>query len=860
MLPVQFVIDLLSGVQTELIVFAIAVCFHSLLFGKHRIRAGRKGAKGAAFVSAPVKSTAALPNQAQVAFTSAVAAAAPQGSEQAGIEAAIAEHLPAGAEVAALEALVAGHCQARLGGAELPRAVRAVLASQGLKPTTRLSELLLRACLRSRSAVDVLEIFRSIAAPSAEALSAAAQFADRTGDVELASLVLTKLPSTTVPEVAVPLLRVANSKDLGPTALDIYTKHFSEVDLSSDLPLQHSVAAAAVAQGRDEVLEQIVSATASGTSSPAALVRSFAAAGGFASARRVFEVCKTKTPGLYNALLSAATDCKDLPAAQRVTEEAKEAGMADVVTYNTMIKAYVQAGDLRSGRAVLRELRSAGLEPNCVTFNELIDASAKKNLRDMWELVSEMQSSGLKPNQVTCSIVLKSIQSCSRAEDVERALAVVDEANDAMDEVLLSSLCEACIRCNRSDLLSRVLRQQRSNKAITVKGAHTFGSLIRAYGFLGDMSGVWNTWKELKSRRVAPSCITLGCMVEAVATNGDPDAAHKLIRETLEDLQTRPLVNAVIFCSVLKSYCHKRCFDKVWAVHEEMRELNLQYSIVTYNALIDACARSADMRRVHSLLEDMQKDNIEPNVITYSTVLKGYCQEGRMDRAFTVLEDMKKNKSFSPDEVTYNTLLDGCARFGMFERGMEVLADMEESGVKPSNFTVSVLVKLANRSRRFEKAFELSEEVSKKYNFALNMHVYNNLMQACTSANQHERALAVFEKMLDQRIKPDSRSYKILLQSSVQLGDKEQTVSLLHAAVGKRCALPRFNRFTASAMQPKGGLASDVVMAALDGLAERCRDEALALEMYRELRSVPGLSLNSKSPMRWASGGLRGRA
>ena len=127
-------------------------------------------------------------------------------------------------------------------------------------------------------------------------------------------------------------------------------------------------------------------------------------------------------------------------------------------------------------------------------------------------------------------------------------------------------------------------------------------------------------------------------MVEALASNGDPESAHELIREMLADADTGSLVNAVIYCSVLKGFSHQRQFDRVWLVYEEMRAEKLAVSLSAYNALIDACARSSDMGRVPQLLQDMAKDGLEPNIVTYSTILKGYCQENRLDKAFELLQ------------------------------------------------------------------------------------------------------------------------------------------------------------------------------------------------------------------------------
>merc|ERR1719345_235537 len=69
-----------------------------------------------------------------------------------------------------------------------------------------------------------------------------------------------------------------------------------------------------------------------------------------------------------------------------------------------------------------------------------------------------MQSCGLKPNHITCSILLKSVQPGAKSMNIERTMEVVDNMEDEMDDVLLSSVVEACIRVGRADLLMPWLR------------------------------------------------------------------------------------------------------------------------------------------------------------------------------------------------------------------------------------------------------------------------------------------------------------------------------------------------------------------------------------------------------------------
>merc|ERR1719359_2787497 len=142
------------------------------------------------------------------------------------------------------------------------------------------------------------------------------------------------------------------------------------------------------------------------------------------------------------------------------------------------------------------------------------------------------------------------------------------------------------------------------------------------------------------------------------------------------------------------------------------------------------------MEHLPKILENMKESKTTPNVITYSTMLKGHCQNGNIQAGFAILEQMKKDGRLKPDEIMYNSLLDGCAQNNLVEEGLRLLEEMQNEGVAPSNFTLSLLVKLMNRARRLDRAFSIVEEISKKYNFRPNVHVYTNLVQACASNQQ----------------------------------------------------------------------------------------------------------------------------
>jgi len=373
--------------------------------------------------------------------------------------------------------------------------------------------------------------------------------------------------------------------------------------------------------------------------------------------------------------------------------------------------------------------------------------------------------------------------------------------------------------------------------SVRINTSFGYGNIIRGFGFVGNMEGVWDTWREMRKRRVEMSSVTLGCMAESLSSNADPDGGYELIREVLDDPATKPLVNAVIFGSVLKGFSHQKRFDRVWAIYQELINAGLQLSIVTFNTLVDACARCGEMGYVQGLLEEMDTQGIPPNVITYSAIIKGYCQENHVGRALQLMQEMQSNKNLRPDEHTYNTVINGCARQGLYDKGMALLDEMMKLGVQPTNFTLSVLVKLASRSRKTQEAFELCEKLSKKYKFRLNVHVHNGLIQACVARSTSvdlNRGLRILSNMVADRVQPDARTYSLLLRACIQYRAVEDAAGLLRAAHGLPGAHKVLEGAPRQMFQIRGGLPKDIVKEVIDGL-KHCSNEALAKQLSAEI-------------------------
>merc|ERR1719169_422571 len=535
----------------------------------------------------------------------------------------------------------------------------------------------------------------------------------------------------------------------------------------------------------------------------------------------------------YNALLDSCFQCGKVNVALQHFKEMKDLGLVDVVSYNTLLKAYLKQGQIVKARKLLTEMAESNIQANQVTYNEMLNALVTvKDRKEMWALVREMNAMGMRPNSVTCSIILKSLTSHSAPDDVRQAMALIDNLHEDMDEVLFASVIEACVRVGQLDLLSSKLLQYAGLGGLAGLTAPTYGSMIKAYGRARDIERVRELWNEMRRRHVTPTSITLGCMVDALVSNSLPDEAFDLVREIRDESEYADILNTVIYSTLLKGFAQSRQPEKVQKVFEEMQATGIACNTVSYNTMIDANARTGRMDRCDELFREMQAAGVSPDIITYSTLVKGYCMDGDIDKGFAVLEDMTSKKKHEPDEILYNSLLDGCAKQHRVDDALALIESMAQNNVRPSNFTLSILVKLLGRSRRLNQAFTTVEDMCKRFDLQANIHVYTCLIYACFQNRQLPRALKLHDSMITEAgVEPDAKTYAVLVRGCVQAGSLDKAANVVRAA---------YRLSPRDLVQPKNapGLEARALEEVMAALSTAPNAEKLAVPLLADLRAL----------------------
>jgi len=380
------------------------------------------------------------------------------------------------------------------------------------------------------------------------------------------------------------------------------------------------------------------------------------------------------------------------------------------------------------------------------------------------------------------------LEACAALHDIDLALDVFEKVAEA-DAAALRAVTEKASKVVSGDPAGHKSTKVASGDDASHAGAsREYGSKIKACGQAWDVRGVWALWGEMESNNVHPTSITLGCMVEALVVNGCTVDAWQLVQQVWKDQSSKALVNTIIYSTIIKGFSNAKDIERVMAIYEEMRGLGLQPNTITYNTILNAFAQCSAMDRAPALLEDMKMamPPVEPDIVTFSTMVKGFCNSGSLDRAMQILKDMKASGKYEADELMYNSLLDGCAREHRPDDALKLLGDMKKNGVAPSNYTLSMLVKLMGRCKRLNQAFTLVEDIRQEYGLKVNIQVYTCLIQACFNNRQASKAVGLHEQIIKEGLAPDKMTYTVLMKGCLQAGLNDQA-ALYKALQAETC-------------------------------------------------------------------------
>ncbi len=119
--------------------------------------------------------------------------------------------------------------------------------------------------------------------------------------------------------------------------------------------------------------------------------------------------------------------------------------------------------------------------------------------------------------------------------------------------------------------------------------------------------------------------------------------------------------------------------------------------------------------------------------------------------------------------MTFNLLIDGFSRVGRVEEALEIRCEMEASGFSLSDGALCSLLSGCALTRQLEVAEALLREADISGR-VLTLSVYNTALYVFLRAEMPERAKALFKRMVEEGVGPDSETFRVFVSEMGKAG------------------------------------------------------------------------------------------
>jgi pentatricopeptide repeat protein len=121
-----------------------------------------------------------------------------------------------------------------------------------------------------------------------------------------------------------------------------------------------------------------------------------------------------------------------------------------------------------------------------------------------------------------------------------------------------------------------------------------------------------------------------------------------------------------------------------------MLEHGVEANVVSYTALIRACAKSGDVDRANYWFAKMHEVGVNANAVTYCAILNVCAKAGSADKAEQWFK-MMESKGIEINTICYNCVIDACAKAQEPERAELWMRGLKDSGLQltPPSYTTT---------------------------------------------------------------------------------------------------------------------------------------------------------------------------
>ncbi|CAK0844725.1 unnamed protein product, partial [Prorocentrum cordatum] len=178
-----------------------------------------------------------------------------------------------------------------------------------------------------------------------------------------------------------------------------------------------------------------------------------------------------------------------------------------------------------------------------------------------------------------------------------------------------------------------------------------------------------------------------------------------------------------------------------------MWEATLELNVISYSAVISACATDQQWQRALALLSEMCEATLEPNAISYSAVISSCEKCEQWQRALSLLSEMWE-ATLEPNAISYSAVISACGKCEQWQRALALLSEMREATLETDVIQLQRWDHRVREGRAVAAGSGAAQrDAGGDADTRSHLFSYSAGISACEKGAQWQRALALLSEM-----------------------------------------------------------------------------------------------------------------